>query len=365
MPTLTYCPRCGEVILHSGDSLHCPHCKWIGLKTAARYEELEVSIRHPELVFLCPSTRMYPIHVDSTVGARGFWPCNPSIVASQGELWLTVRLVSYKLDTRHKPPYRSHTLIHKLLGDPLETSLLHRAELTRLTPDNSRIVKEPEGKRYSTNSQGLEDLRLIPHTDDGYGSNLRGIACTCDRVSSDYATPQQATFWIDPRTGETGNLTIHSSPLPEKNWCPILGYPSDDQHYVYSLRPWTSVLREGPEGRMREVARYFYLEGQEKSTPMLSGSTQAIPFEDGYLMLAHERRGRVYSHRWVKLGGDLRPIAQSRPFYFRFVGIEFACGLAWAPVNNGAPRLLITFGVHDDEAWIASVLSKEVTRCLE
>jgi hypothetical protein len=303
---------------------------------------------------------MRAILVDPSAGARGFWPCNPSVVGNPDGMWLSVRLVNYKLDTRHRPPYRSHTLFTRL---PDEGPIL-------LTPDNSVLLKEPPGEKYQTLSYGLEDLRLMP----GPGIALRAIGCACDR-SMGCMLPQQATFWVAPQTGDSGGLQVHSSPLVEKNWVPILGFPHDEQHYIYSLRPWTVIIRESLGGRMREAGRYFYLDGQATQQSMLSGSTQAITFQDGYLLLAHERYGRVYRHRWVKLSGDLRPVAQSKPFYFRFVGVEFACGLAWAPpvfedpslpekFTDPGPRLLVTFGVHDDEAWIASINAEEVSACL-
>jgi hypothetical protein len=367
VPTIHTCPRCGETLLHLDETTHCPHCKWIGLKAAAILVDLDAVVRVPDLPSVCPGTSMYPILINEAATARGYWPCNPSLVASWGEMWLTVRLVNYKLDTRHRPPYRSHTLVVGLSDNTLRTmGGWGAAGGILLDPSNSKMVLEPEGPRSTSSSQGLEDIRLIPRLNGDYstnGNSLRAIACVCDRRSG-CSMPQQATFWIRPDTGETGGLTLHPSPLPEKNWCPVLGFPADEQHYIYSLRPWTSILRESLGG-MREVGRYHYLEGQERGAPMLSGSTQAIPFEDGYLMLAHDRApGRVYRHRWVKLGSDLRPVAQSNPFYFRYYGVEFACGLAWAPVDAGSPRLLVTFGVHDDEAWIVSILAEEVSRCL-
>jgi hypothetical protein len=41
-----------------------------------------------------------------------------------------------------------------------------------------------------------------------------------------------------------------------------------------------------------------------------------------------------------------------RPFYFQKRGIELAAGLGWHPDGK---RLLISYGVNEGEAWIATV----------
>ena len=52
----------------------------------------------------------------------------------------------------------------------------------------------------------------------------------------------------------------------------------------------------------------------------------------------------------------------SRPFYFTRNGVEFAAGLTRYPDGKG---LIISFGVGDGEAWIATVEASDVRRLLE
>ena len=52
----------------------------------------------------------------------------------------------------------------------------------------------------------------------------------------------------------------------------------------------------------------------------------------------------------------------SRPFFFNKKGIEFAAGLAWHPDGT---RLLISYGVDEAEAWIATVIADEVRAVLD
>ena len=52
----------------------------------------------------------------------------------------------------------------------------------------------------------------------------------------------------------------------------------------------------------------------------------------------------------------------SRPFYFTRKGVEFAAGLTRRSEGKG---LIISFGVGDSEAWIATVEASDVRRLLE
>ena len=95
------------------------------------------------------------------------------------------------------------------------------------------------------------------------------------------------------------------------------------------------------------------------------GGTQAIVFQSGWLALIHEvskrEKRRYYQHRFVWFDSSNRLLRVSRPFYFIRKGVEFAAGLARLPEKG----LLISFGVGDSEAWIATVEASDVRRLLE
>jgi len=82
--------------------------------------------------------------------------------------------------------------------------------------------------------------------------------------------------------------------------------------------------------------------------------------------LIHEtemRDGEQYDqHRWVWFdeASNLRKV--SPPFFFRLTGIERAAGLAPHPDGR---HILISYGVGDDEAWIATVDSGDIRKVLE
>jgi hypothetical protein len=141
----------------------------------------------------------------------------------------------------------------------------------------------------------------------------------------------------------------------------------DELQFIYKCDP-TRVLDDG----MRTLV---------ETTPAIAaaefkGGSQAIPFDacpwhgtrGGWLVLIHEVRERIsdgwrdYRRRfvWFDEASVLRGV--SRPFYFSKPGIEFAVGLAWHPDGK---RLLISYGVRDSEAWIATVDAGEVRQVLE
>jgi hypothetical protein len=63
----------------------------------------------------------------------------------------------------------------------------------------------------------------------------------------------------------------------------------------------------------------------------------------------------VYLHRFAMFDADLQNVRLSRSFHFRKLGIEFCAGL----VAQGSSCLL-SFGVADNEAWLAEVSSETI-----
>ena len=96
------------------------------------------------------------------------------------------------------------------------------------------------------------------------------------------------------------------------------------------------------------------------------GGSQLIAFDGGWLAIVHEARvrdkQRFYQHRFVWFDESDRLRRVSRPFYLQKRGVEFAAGLAWHPDGK---RLVVTYGVEDSEAWIATVDAGDVRRVLD
>jgi hypothetical protein len=104
------------------------------------------------------------------------------------------------------------------------------------------------------------------------------------------------------------------------------------------------------------------------------GGTPAIAFNaglsqgtrDGWLALIHEteqRNGEQYDrHRWVWLDEASVLRGVSPPLFFGRGGIERAAGLAPHPDGK---HLLISYGVGNNEAWLATVEAGDIRNILE
>src|SRR5262249_26977213 len=141
----------------------------------------------------------------------------------------------------------------------------------------------------------------------------------------------------------------------EKNWMPrVVG---DTLQFIYHCDP--TRLVDADARNISEAAPPI-------AAHQFRGGTQAIPFDGGWLALIHEVRirdgQRYYRHRFVWFDAAARLRRVSRPFFFQIRGVEFAAGLAWHPDGK---RLMITYGVADSEAWIATVDADEVQGLLE
>jgi len=65
-----------------------------------------------------------------------------------------------------------------------------------------------------------------------------------------------------------------------------------------------------------------------------------------------DNQKRYYQHRFVLFNAISEVQSISLPFVFHAKQIEFAAGLAWHP---DVKRLVISYGVADKEAWLATV----------
>ena len=96
------------------------------------------------------------------------------------------------------------------------------------------------------------------------------------------------------------------------------------------------------------------------------GSSQAIDFDDGWLMVVHEveqvNNRRRYFHRfvWMDAANFVRRI--SRRFYLRKPGVEFIAGMAWHPDDK---RLVLSFSVHDTDPTLAILAAQDVRDSLQ
>jgi len=302
--------------------------------------------------YVAPAAAVMPSFVARPVGftpPAGWRPTNPSVARWGEEIVLAQRAVNYTLTeggdyrTVNGASIATRNFLLRLTGD-----LEIQAAIEILPPDD---MPEPAYRLV----MGFEDLRLF-----AWRGGLWCIACVreltaegwCEQVLArlDEPAPGQCrlTDWQVLRT--------EGPRLHEKNWMPLVEPETDRLRFLCGCDP-TRLVDE----RARTIAH---------TTPAIaaehfSGGSHAIAFDDGWLAVIHEAPGqtpRTYRHRFVWFDAAAALHRVSRPFYFQRKGIEFAAGLAWHPDGK---RLLLSWGVSDGEAWIATVEAGDVRALLD
>ena len=277
---------------------------------------------------------------------------NPSVTEFAGHIYCNVRCVNYTIDengryiiratqkeTQPHAPIDTRNFVLKL-DDSLDEVTCREVIWERPAPKFDLVT-------------GLEDVRLW-HDDNG------GLAFNaCVRELSAFGQPQQVIgklSFVDNLTMlANGVMPISPEDQCEKNWMHLEG-----MRFVYRLDKIAKV-----EGPGKSVIKK--VENCPAAVGDIAGSSQCIPFNDGHLCVVHEAHygadgKRAYWHRfaWLNRFRELRRI--SKPFVFFDRQIEFCAGLARHP--NGE-QLLLSFGVRDAEAWIATIERTEVSAMLE
>lgn len=255
---------------------------------------------------------------------------NPSVITQAGGLLFSaresnhVRLADGHIHYITSTPHRSEVLlIDQPIGSP--------TRITRL--DDSPLRATPGLADY-----GIEDLRLFRWRGGTYG-----IAAGTSLKPGGGWRVQQVLLHI-----EAGAIRAHW-PLPspigaavEKNWAPLV--VGDDLLLIYTLQPL--VIYRFAHGALHIVSAHPPV----SNTTDLHGGTPFIPYNDGYLAIAHLApllaRGQwFYRHVAVIADAEGRPSQVSEPFFLARKGIEFACGLAETPAG-----FLLSYGSNDSTA---------------
>lgn len=274
---------------------------------------------------------------------------NPSILATQNGWLINLRSSNYRIkDWQYViPPNDGHLI---------RTENMLVAYDDELNCLNVMNVK-PSYAKTDHYADGLEDIRLN-RTPVGVriSSTLRNMA------------PHDGTCRIGIGLLQ-GDGTIEDLRVPpsvstinEKNWMPLLGrdewiYSCSYQGHVATVKLWNNRWRITQRAKSPALAKGF------------RGGSQYIPLPHQshlWLGVIHEvainSNHRVYEHRFVLLdeSKDFEIVKVSLPFVFqKKIGIEFCAGLA---EKNG--HLMLTYGVHDEEAWLSRVELEAVLKTL-
>lgn len=296
----------------------------------------------------CPSFKGKRIEFDAPAG---YTAMNPSIEECNGILKCNVRCVNYKIDEQgrymigplecHDAPIDTRNFVCTLDND------------FNVVKDREVIWDRPAAKFPMVT--GLEDIRLY---------RSRGDLCfsACVREQASNGTCQQwrgrLVFDVDDKYFLVKDASAMSEESAiEKNWMPM---PNNGAHdFVYRLD--TIVHADAPlPGRVATVTPGKLHVGD------ISGGSQMLLFRHGWLCVVHEASTgpdgkRTYWHRFAWFNHDKELRRLSLPFVFYEKQIEFCAGLAYHP--NGRD-LIISFGVRDEEAHLATVKIEEAAQMI-
>jgi hypothetical protein len=303
--------------------------------------------RHNLQFYVEPIKAIIPSFAAERVGFTppdGYHAMNSSIARSKDRLVMSVRCVNYTLtgEGQYRVPGGAlpHTRSYLLqLGADLST----QSAMEMLPPDD--MPPMAAGR--------LQDPRLFAWRDCLWCSlGVRDLIQLglCEqavaRVNQSGTVCQLADWRV---------LRPERQMQQEKNWMPLV--MGDKLHFIYLCDPTRIVDHEG-----RTVVEAPPLVAADD----FRGGSQAILFDGGHIFLVHEvsllNGQRVYQHRFVWFDRSFALRRLSRRFFLLQKGVEFVAGLAWHPDGK---RLLVSFGVRDREAWIATIDADEVRRVLD
>lgn len=287
--------------------------------------------------------------IDIEPAYEGWSLFNPALINHAGDLLGIVRSSNYRIvDGQYVMPDED--------AGRIRTENL----LVRFGPDLAPVSRRPlvcDYPRTDYPVDGLEDCRLR-HTQTGLG-----ISATVRNVAPFDGRCRIATGDIDLATATVTGLKVLDGidvQVHEKNWMPIEGRGG----WLYAVSHGGHVVTVDAD---RNLAGGWQLL-QRSPAPALAaefrGGSQLLRSRDGWLAVIHEVAAlngrRCYEHRLVGFDADLRVAGVSPPFAFREPrAIEFAAGMA-----RLGDRLVISFGVRDAEAWLASITEDQAWRLL-
>ena len=291
------------------------------------------------LVDWCPSFKATKLDY---VDVHGYQSLNPSVSVFEDTITCNLRLVNYKINE-----HGAYDILDG--GEAIRTRNvlldLDPGSLQTIGPPNEILWQRPKEKWDMV--MGLEDIRLWRHHGE-----LRFTATV--REMSAAGVCQMGMGTLRQQSVSFSNVEdfqiISDETTYEKNWMPVL-----DQEWPTFMYRCDVVKKLNP---LPETTKY--------TTPIavgeISGSSQLVPFRAGYIAVVHEALTgpdgkRTYFHRWAWWDRHLKLRRISAPFVFFDRQIEFCSGLAMHPNQN---NFIVSFGVRDAEAWVASVDTHEV-----
>lgn len=224
----------------------------------------------------------------------------------------------------------------------------------------SEIVEKTYRKKFECGIQGFEDCRIFE-----WGSNYWFTCTVCD--SNEQAVRRMGLCQIpDELVDSTINVEkviVFNGPEEsrwEKNWMHFI--VNNNLFFIYSYDPFVIYKLNNQTGQC-ELERKIE---SKYDFSQFRGSAAPIEFDDGYLMIVHERivknRCWYYVHRFLYLNRNFEITKLSKPFTFKHKGIEFCCSMT---VDHSGNKLIISVGIDDKEASLCLIDVADVRVLLE
>jgi tetratricopeptide (TPR) repeat protein len=281
----------------------------------------------------------------------GYVPMNPSVINHNGQPLILVRTVNYTITEEGRYAIRSPDGNLSGADFPIDTrnylvglgadGFANRVERINL-PAN---LPAPQFELV----RGFEDSRLFQWNGELWTlSTVRELnpQGSCEQVLAALVTADQDLAYAD-----TWSKIASPHRQNEKNWMPWVR--GGELCFVYRLGTLVDI-----SGKI--IAQH----DTAVDTGQISGGSQVVNIAQNVnLCIVHEARQipgtgrRFYQHRFVCLADDGRVVGLSRAFFFQDRHIEFAAGLA-----KFGDKLMVSYGLKDREAWIATMDVKDVLR---
>ena len=198
---------------------------------------------------------------------------------------------------------------------------------------------------------GMEDMRLVVWDDILYGMLSRPDIIS-NKVIMQLVQFNDNFDIIRSWCFETPNIF-------EKNWLPI-----EDNPFTFMYDPAgskTIYLNPDLYRQADDIASPSIINQIEPPvfSGKLSGSSQVIRYEDGYLCICHKRtdmsdssetRHTSYQHYFVRYDNDMNIVSISQPFVFLDQTIEYCCGMV-----RDDKDIYITFSLYDGYAGLITI----------
>ena len=299
--------------------------------------------------------KLVPLIIDYEL-FQGAGLMNPSVLIHNGKILINLRQTNYTLYHSENKKF-SHQwgplqYLHPENDQTLRTKnwlleLNDELEIIKVLPIDTSELDQPPQWHFI----GLEDARLFNWNDKFY---LCGVRRDDNTKGSGRMQLQEIEIGID----YAKEVNRHKIPAPgnnlsycEKNWMPIIDRP---YHFVKWTNPTEVVYSDIVENTCKTV-----ILDESKRLPLpndLRGSSQVIPYNNGYLAITHEvnlfndiqgRKDGKYRHRFVYWDKNFNLVKTSQMFDFMTGEIEFCAGMA---IHND--NILITFGFQDNAAYL-------------